>query len=76
MPPASLSGSLVSAARSSIGTAADGDAVAGLEVEPGEQGGIGGGAERVALLGEDGCEREGRVGRGRAEQRIIVVNGL
>ena len=55
---------------------ADGDAVAGLEIEPRQQGGIGCAAEGVALLRQQSRHRQQRIGRDRAQQRIGAVHGL
>ena len=49
MPPASLSGSPVSAARSSTGDSADADAVADFQIEPRQQRRIDGRAERAVV---------------------------
>ena len=77
MPPASLSGSLLSTARSSIVALPIADAVAGLEIEPRQQRRIDRGAEGVALPLQttSGGGMAGFV-RDCSEQRIGAVNGL
>ena len=55
---------------------ADGDPVAGFEIEPREQRRIDGGAEGVVLPRQQGRQRHGGVGHDRSEQRIGVIDRL
>jgi hypothetical protein len=56
--------------------AADGDAIADLEVEPRQQGRIGGGAEHTVALGQQIAQRQFRRQRQRAEHWIGVIDRL
>ena len=77
MPPASLSGSLVSAARSSMVAAPSVTRAPGCEAEPREQCGIDDGAEGIVAARQQGCEcRRARLGHHRAVERIGAVDGL
>ena len=76
MPPASLSGSLVSAARISKRGIADGEPRARLDVEPRQQRRIGDGAEGAVALRQRVGERAGRIEHDLAEQRIGAIDRL
>ncbi len=58
------------------GDIADGDAVAGFQIEPRQQRRIDGGAERAVLLREQRRKRQARIGRDRTEQRIGGIDSL
>ncbi len=55
---------------------ADGDAVADLQIEPRQQGRIGGCAERAVMLGQEVTDRQFRLERELAEHRIRAVDRL